>query len=100
MTSMLIMFACGGENKLSYFVRDLLVVRTFAEILNHLGSITEEFAMNRDNDVERDENDKDFKSFNDYIEEYTSSSDGKYGKKTIVCRYGDHVLCCHGYYVC
>jgi len=74
----LIMFACGGENKLSHFG-----VRTFAEVLNQMGSITEEFAMNRENDVERDENDKDFKSFNDYIEEYTSSSDGKYGKKQL-----------------
>jgi len=45
--------------------------------------LTEDFAMNRENDVERDENDENFKSFNDYIEEYTSSSDGKYGKKQL-----------------
>ena len=79
-----ITFTCGGENKLSRFVMRTLGVRTIDQVFDTLGDLTEKFAMDKQNNVKRDVKDENIKLFNDFIEEYTSSSDGKYAKKQLL----------------
>merc|ERR1712228_1059321 len=74
---------CGGENKLSHFIMRCIGMRTNEEIFGELGDLTEEFAMNKENDLKRDVKDENIKLFGDYIKEYTAGSDAKYAKKQL-----------------
>ena len=73
----------SGRDNTDFAIKTVFGMRTPAVVLGEIGEITEEFAMNRDNDLESDDMDKDVKLFNDYIEEYSSSSNAKVAKKEL-----------------
>ena len=80
----IIVMLCGGENRVSDFVQKSFGIQPEGEIWNGLADLTEEFAMNRDNDLKNADMDENVKLFNDYIEEYTSGSNGKIAKKQLL----------------
>ena len=85
----LITNVCGGDNKYSDAMMKMLGTLSTPQIFAKLGQITEKFATDKKNNVRQEDlQNENIKLFNDYIEDYTASSDGKYGKKQLLADMG------------